>query len=89
MRPPGYVLRLLAVALLTGPVSATATTILFDTGTPTYNAGGMWGSRYIVAGQFTVGQASTITGAGIYVFSTEPALPHLTGWDGMLSGLRV
>jgi len=67
--------------LLTGSMAATAVT-LFDTGAPSHYQSSSNTTGFIIAGQFSLGENSTLTGAGVYLVSQDPALPNLEGWDG-------
>jgi len=76
------ILGLVVTVMLTASVTTDAA-ILFDTGEPlTFNYAYHTVSA-IVAGQFTVTENATLTGAGVYVIGTSER-PNLEGWAGTL-----
>jgi hypothetical protein len=81
------ILGLLALALLTGPTSTMATTIIFDTGAPIgtfHSPDGILTANSIVAATFPVGENATLTGAGVYVRTGGVGIPTFSTWDGTL-----
>jgi len=86
LKPTGFKVRTkivawLVVVSLAHTMTATAAT-LFDTGAPDRYGGSFNTSLWILAGQFSLVENSTLTGANVYMVSQDPALPDLTGWDG-------